>query len=187
MSSLACFELSLEDAIAGLYPEDIHSSPVLADPLDLMHSWVAALSPAPTSSCKRELSEMDLGSSQRWMESTLERSDSIASLSSTSTAALSDMEGGETASRQEEKKGKAKRGYKPKTSRTQWTKEEHERFLAAVEAHCPREGRSGADGKVFVGLGAGVAELIASEVKTRTVAQIRSHAQKYFLRESRRE
>ena len=41
--------------------------------------------------------------------------------------------------------------------------------------------RAGA-GKVSVGLGPGVAEQIAVFVGSRSVSQVRSHAQKYFLR-----
>ncbi|EKX46216.1 hypothetical protein GUITHDRAFT_107834 [Guillardia theta CCMP2712] len=186
MSCHACDQISLEDAIASLYPQDLYYSPVTADPLDLMHSWIAE-NPIPHAHCDlSDANEADVARSRRWAEATLERSNSNTSLSSAATASLSDAEWGEAGNAEPEKKVKAKRSYKPKTSRTQWTKEEHASFVAAVEAHCPMETRSGANGKVFVGLGAGVAELIATAVPTRTVSQIRSHAQKYFLRESKK-
>ncbi|CAM9418549.1 unnamed protein product, partial [Sphacelaria rigidula] len=48
-----------------------------------------------------------------------------------------------------------------------WTKEEHENFLKGVEEH-------GRDWKA-----------IGEYVTTRTVVQIRTHAQKYFLKKEK--
>ncbi|EKX35125.1 hypothetical protein GUITHDRAFT_44056, partial [Guillardia theta CCMP2712] len=65
----------------------------------------------------------------------------------------------------------------------QWTAEEHERFLEALEKYGSQSTRQSTDsGRVFVGLGNGVAKQIAAYVKTRSVLQVRSHAQKFFLK-----
>ncbi|EKX38883.1 hypothetical protein GUITHDRAFT_114990 [Guillardia theta CCMP2712] len=68
----------------------------------------------------------------------------------------------------------------PPAAKRPWTPEEEERFLAAMDRfYKPKEDEGG------VGLGQGVAEVIAFIVGTRTAAQVRSHAQKYFLRKRR--
>ncbi|EKX33103.1 hypothetical protein GUITHDRAFT_120719 [Guillardia theta CCMP2712] len=62
-----------------------------------------------------------------------------------------------------------------------WTKEEHAKFLEALNKYNINTKREeDGDGKMFVGLGPHVANLIAMDIGTRTVAQVRSHAQKYF-------
>jgi hypothetical protein len=68
-----------------------------------------------------------------------------------------------------------------------WSRPEHQRFLEALEKHHRTSGAKPveAGGRVPVGLGHGVAELIAAHVGTRTVSQVRSHAQKHFLKMSR--
>uniref|UniRef100_A0A6T7TQR1 Uncharacterized protein n=1 Tax=Hanusia phi TaxID=3032 RepID=A0A6T7TQR1_9CRYP len=71
-------------------------------------------------------------------------------------------------------------------NQSQWTDEEHNKFLVALEKFCPEACRARERGKVFVGLGAGVAKKISQAVGTRSVLQVRSHAQKHFLRESKR-
>ncbi|EKX35731.1 hypothetical protein GUITHDRAFT_155405 [Guillardia theta CCMP2712] len=55
-----------------------------------------------------------------------------------------------------------------------WSEDEHNAFLDALAKFGPKKPNSG------VKLGPGVAELIALAVKTRSVSQVRSHAQKYF-------
>eukprot|EP00960_Hanusia_phi_P049956 759904-Hanusia_phi.AAC.4 len=57
-----------------------------------------------------------------------------------------------------------------------WSEEEHSAFLDALARFGPKKPNSG------VKLGPGVAELIALAVKSRSVSQVRSHAQKYFKR-----
>eukprot|EP00960_Hanusia_phi_P019455 574349-Hanusia_phi.AAC.3 len=67
-----------------------------------------------------------------------------------------------------------------------WTGEEHQRFLTALNKFGPPASRdTDANGHVYVGLGRGVAFLISREVGTRTPSQVRSHAQKYFRKQSR--
>eukprot|EP00961_Rhodomonas_salina_P234494 3169234-Rhodomonas_salina.1 len=70
---------------------------------------------------------------------------------------------------------KAKSGKKPSF----WSKTEHEKFLEGLK-------KFGGHGDSVVdppmGLGPGVAELISMLVGTRSVSQVRSHAQKYFIR-----
>mmetsp|Transcript_32208 Transcript_32208/g.72352 ORF Transcript_32208/g.72352 Transcript_32208/m.72352 type:complete len:206 (-) Transcript_32208:218-835(-) len=65
----------------------------------------------------------------------------------------------------------------PTAPKRPWTPEEEERFQAAMERFCKPKHDDGG-----VGLGQGVAEVIAFVVGTRTPAQVRSHAQKYFLK-----
>ncbi|EKX36545.1 hypothetical protein GUITHDRAFT_117326 [Guillardia theta CCMP2712] len=58
-----------------------------------------------------------------------------------------------------------------------WKEEEHETFLMALKKLSPETLASDSGG-----LGPGIAELIAAVVKTRTVSQVRSHAQKFLIR-----
>mmetsp|Transcript_25072 Transcript_25072/g.50948 ORF Transcript_25072/g.50948 Transcript_25072/m.50948 type:complete len:173 (+) Transcript_25072:110-628(+) len=58
-----------------------------------------------------------------------------------------------------------------------WSKEEEAIFLCGISTHCPEETRLRC-----IGLGPGVAQLISDMIVTRSAAQVRSHAQKYFQR-----
>mmetsp|Transcript_28001 Transcript_28001/g.66563 ORF Transcript_28001/g.66563 Transcript_28001/m.66563 type:complete len:187 (-) Transcript_28001:92-652(-) len=65
-----------------------------------------------------------------------------------------------------------------------WTPEEHKRFVFALEQLRTEDTESyNGHGKKTRGLGPGIAELIALAVRTRTAAQVRSHAQKYFAKQ----
>eukprot|EP00960_Hanusia_phi_P010370 303672-Hanusia_phi.AAC.1 len=67
-----------------------------------------------------------------------------------------------------------------------WTEDEHERFLRGLELFGASKSVSfNDDGTLFVGLGAGVAEKISKIVGTRSPCQVRTHAQKYFLKMTR--
>eukprot|EP00286_Rhodomonas_abbreviata_P002154 CAMPEP_0181345012 /NCGR_PEP_ID=MMETSP1101-20121128/32511_1 /TAXON_ID=46948 /ORGANISM="Rhodomonas abbreviata, Strain Caron Lab Isolate" /LENGTH=216 /DNA_ID=CAMNT_0023456917 /DNA_START=54 /DNA_END=704 /DNA_ORIENTATION=+ len=69
-----------------------------------------------------------------------------------------------------------------------WSNEEHENFLAGLEQHnIDMDKAVGRNGELSVGLGLGVAETVAAMIGSRSAAQVRSHAQKYFLRMRRRQ
>eukprot|EP00960_Hanusia_phi_P017911 526895-Hanusia_phi.AAC.1 len=103
--------------------------------------------------------------------------------SDTSEASCSDNETSEEAAFSQREGGKRMAQY----NQSQWTHEEHERFLVALTKYLPSGSRQDPiTGKVSVGLGAGVAKQVAAFVGTRTPLQVRSHAQKHFLRQNRR-
>ena len=63
-----------------------------------------------------------------------------------------------------------------------WSGEEHARFMQGLGLFGTIDAQERAGpGRVSVGLGPWVAEQIALRVPSRTVSQVRSHAQKYFL------
>lgn len=75
---------------------------------------------------------------------------------------------------------------RPAASRRHWTPEEEERFLTALDRFGPKEAESSTGyGRVSVRLGPGVAEMISIVVGTRSVAQVRSHVQKHYIRKER--
>ncbi|EKX32860.1 hypothetical protein GUITHDRAFT_120966 [Guillardia theta CCMP2712] len=63
-------------------------------------------------------------------------------------------------------------------------KDDIQLFLEGIKKyHEPNIHGAPVDDQRRVGLGQGIAELIAEHVKTRSVAQVRSHAQKYFIKQ----
>ena len=75
---------------------------------------------------------------------------------------------------------------KPSTSERKpsfWTKDEHEHFLIGLQKFANRTPDDGTSQHPLVGLGPGVAEQISDFLGTRSAAQVRSHAQKHFLRQ----
>jgi hypothetical protein len=84
------------------------------------------------------------------------------------------------------KREKELEGRKQAISRKHWTPEEEERFLKALHRFGPKEIESDpTTGRVSVRLGPGVAEMISMVVSTRSVAQVRSHVQKHYIRKER--
>eukprot|EP00960_Hanusia_phi_P058454 763893-Hanusia_phi.AAC.1 len=86
------------------------------------------------------------------------------------------------------KKGKMLKAKKVKPAmrkRSFWSDEEHQQFMDALKKYNVNPLReTKADGKLYVGLGPYVADMIAIEIGTRNAAQVRSHAQKYFQKTS---
>mmetsp|Transcript_28614 Transcript_28614/g.58482 ORF Transcript_28614/g.58482 Transcript_28614/m.58482 type:complete len:250 (-) Transcript_28614:66-815(-) len=84
-------------------------------------------------------------------------------------------------------------GAKPRRTYTRcrrpagaWTAEEHEKFLKGLEKFRTEDTQAVKNnGEPSVGLGPGIAEIISVFIGTRTVTQVRSHAQKYFQRQQR--
>jgi hypothetical protein len=82
--------------------------------------------------------------------------------------------------------GKQVATTKQTASRKHWTQEEEERFLKALLRFGPKEAQNDAvTGRLSVRLGSGVAEMISMVVGTRSVAQVRSHVQKHYIRKER--
>lgn len=123
----------------------------------------------------------------------LARASSGTSISRTSSTAVSQTsewtDGGEDADMEGALPAGGARGEnrtraKQAPKRRPWSADEHARFVESLKRFGSRE-RAESGGRVTVGLGPGVAEIIAVVVGTRTVSQVRSHAQKYFLQLSR--
>eukprot|EP00961_Rhodomonas_salina_P242167 3271621-Rhodomonas_salina.1 len=82
-----------------------------------------------------------------------------------------------------EQKTETTKQRKEKKKLRAWTPQEHERFVVALTMlRTEKTEAVRKDGERSVGLGPGIAETIASMVGSRNAAQVRSHAQKYFLR-----
>ncbi|EKX30891.1 hypothetical protein GUITHDRAFT_113584 [Guillardia theta CCMP2712] len=77
------------------------------------------------------------------------------------------------------------RKSKASSSNYQWSREEHRRFVDALEKLSPLRQMLASHGRVTIGLGHGLAEMISKAVGTRSISQVRSHAQKYFQRINR--
>mmetsp|Transcript_12298 Transcript_12298/g.25297 ORF Transcript_12298/g.25297 Transcript_12298/m.25297 type:complete len:212 (+) Transcript_12298:53-688(+) len=87
----------------------------------------------------------------------------------------------------EEKGSKPRRKYTAcrRTVRA-WTEEEHSKFLEGLEKFRTADTQAVKEnGELSVGLGPGIAEVISVFIGTRSVTQVRSHAQKYFQRQRR--
>lgn len=82
-------------------------------------------------------------------------------------------------------KGKQPATPKQTASRKHWTPEEEHRFLKALARFGQEVQSDAVTGRLSVRLGSGVAEMIAIVVGTRSVAQVRSHVQKHFIRKER--
>eukprot|EP00960_Hanusia_phi_P030319 748519-Hanusia_phi.AAC.3 len=70
------------------------------------------------------------------------------------------------------------------SQRRPWSEDEHQRFLSALERFGTPTNMDQHRGSA-VGLGQGVADMISFVVGTRSPAQVRSHAQKFFLKQQR--
>ncbi|EKX51047.1 hypothetical protein GUITHDRAFT_102971 [Guillardia theta CCMP2712] len=66
---------------------------------------------------------------------------------------------------------------------SQWSPEEEAKFLEALAMFADTDRRVRPDGRRSVGLGMGVAGKISEYIGTRSEEQVRSHAQKHFLRQ----
>uniref|UniRef100_A0A7S4NDJ2 HTH myb-type domain-containing protein n=1 Tax=Guillardia theta TaxID=55529 RepID=A0A7S4NDJ2_GUITH len=69
---------------------------------------------------------------------------------------------------------------------SQWSPDEEARFLEALAMFSDADRRVRPDGRRSVGLGLGVARKISEYIGTRSEEQVRSHAQKHFLRQERK-
>ena len=70
-----------------------------------------------------------------------------------------------------------------RVTRKPWATDEEERFRRALKHFGPQEiEKHPVTGRLSVRLGPGVAEMISMVVRSRSVAQVRSHVQKYYIR-----
>ena len=70
---------------------------------------------------------------------------------------------------------------KPRLTRKPWATDEEERFMRALKHFEPGIEKNPVTGRVSVRLGPGVAEMISMVVRSRSVAQVRSHVQKHYI------
>jgi hypothetical protein len=80
-------------------------------------------------------------------------------------------------------------GHKKRVVRRQWSPEEEDKFVKALTRLGPAGNREPTidplTGRVTVHLGPGVAEMISMVLGTRSPVQVRSHAQKHYIRLAR--
>ncbi|EKX37650.1 hypothetical protein GUITHDRAFT_116128 [Guillardia theta CCMP2712] len=168
-TSLDLQSCDLEDAIAALYPEDVFTDEALSVVSSSSESDLGSFCGSPCCfSASSDEAEFRLAASvipQDIEHNDATKTDGIELCQMIETAQV-DVQGPR------------------KVNRRPWSRDEHERFVEAVRTFSSIDART-SNGRVYVGLGHGVAELIAETVGTRTVAQVRSHAQKFFLRQLR--
>ncbi|EKX37679.1 hypothetical protein GUITHDRAFT_116156 [Guillardia theta CCMP2712] len=158
-SAIMATELTVDEAIAALYPEDVYSSPSSSSSLSPAHS----LSSSCTVNQRSPFSDSG---------------PTLASSPPNSFKSPADTSGGTDSS------------YltlacpnEAQLSRRMWTQDEQVCFLEALPRNVSVRQVTGLRderGRLRVGLGRGAARRIAEAVGTRSEAQVRSHAQKFF-------
>jgi len=181
----------LVDAIAALFPEDSFVFPERQSPSPSLFAFqeeeMQALPSAQEESPRimmiyAKTFPKEAGMEQHERESNTNSDDSYCTSESDSA-----LEAEEEQANRGEPRAAPSTGHMPKSvQRSMWSPREHQKFLDALKKFnisCNRETKE--DGRMYAGLGPHVADLIAMDIGTRTVSQVRSHAQKYFQRLSR--
>eukprot|EP00960_Hanusia_phi_P049726 759732-Hanusia_phi.AAC.3 len=184
-------DISLVDAIAALFPEDSFAFPEGQSPSPPMFSFEQEA--LPSSSPQDESPRImmiyaktfpkEAGIDHHERDFNTNSDDSYCTSESDSAQEPEDEHGARSGALQ----AAPATGRMPKSvQRSMWSPKEHQKFLDALKKFnisCNRETKE--DGRMYAGLGPHVADLIAMDIGTRTVSQVRSHAQKYFQRLSR--